>query len=198
MRTAAFCMAAALVWVSLAAAQEGPKNPTPLPPPSANPAGPAPGSPSRSGVNVSGAAYLGEAAPDFELDSSTGRPVRLSKLRGDWLVLVFAERRDHLLDLGAKAAELRALGGVFLGVCDEKSGTLERAQANRPLPFTVAADPTGEVSAMYGLYDRVHTTTLPGFFVLDRRGVVRLAVIGQQVPADDLLELAKVSIRDAR
>jgi peroxiredoxin len=197
MRTAAFCMAAALFWATLAAAQVGPKTPDPLPPTGPQTTDPAAPSPSRTGVNVAGAAALGETAPDFELDGASGHPVKLSKLRGDWVVLVFAERRDHLLDLGAKAADLRALGAVILGVCDEKSGTLSREQQRRPLPFLVAADPTGEVSAMYGLYDRIHTTTEPGFLVLDRRGVVRLAVVGQQLPADDVFELARMSIRGA-
>jgi mycoredoxin-dependent peroxiredoxin len=189
MRAIIILMAATLTWVTLAVAQqEDPKRTVPSP----NPASPGIPSPYPNTVNVAGDAFVGELAPDFELDGSKGAPVRLSRLRGDWVVMVFAARRAQFQDLALKAAELRLLGGVYLGVCDEKARSIEKAQADMPLPFLVVADPTGEVSAMYGLYDRVRTTTMPGFFVIDRRGVVRLSVLGQQVPADDMLDLARI------
>jgi len=143
-------------------------------------------------VNVAGDAFVGESAPDFELDASHGRPQRLSKLRGDWVVLVFAERRAGFAGLETLYGALRRDGAKVLGVCDEKAHTLVRAQERDPLPFTIAADPTGEVSAMYGLYDRIHTTTTPGFFVIDRRGTVRLSVLGESVPPEQMLELARI------
>lgn len=192
MRVLPLLVAAALLWPTLAVAQEGPKTAAPQRPPSAAPGTTTEASPSRSGVNVAGDAFVGESAPDFELDGSAGRPVRLSKQRGDWVVLVFAERRDTLLDLAAIYGSLRRLGAQILGVCDEKAHTLVKGQARDPLPFAILADPTGEVSAMYGLYDRVHTTTLPGFFVIDRHGVVRLSVLGQSLPPEQILELARV------
>src|SRR5438128_1679360 len=39
---------------------------------------------------------VGERAPDFELDQIDGTPLRLSKLRGDWVMLFFVERRESL------------------------------------------------------------------------------------------------------
>lgn len=192
MRAAAILMATLLAWATLATAQEGPKSPSPQPTPT-TPAGPTTTT-GRVGVLVSGGAYVGEVAPDFELDGSKGQSVRLSRLRGDWVVLVFTDRRMQLTDLATVAADLKLLGGVFLGVCAEKARTIEKAQEKNPLPFTVLADPTHEVSAMYGVYDRVHSATSPGCFVLDRRGVVRLSVLGQVVPPEQVLELAKIPI----
>jgi peroxiredoxin len=192
MRITALCWAAALVWATLAAAQVDPKTQRPQQPPTSGPGTLV--APGRTHVNVSGSAFQGELAPDFELDGSLGKPVKLSRLRGDWVVLVFAERVAHLQGLSAVAQDLRMIGGVFLGVCDEKSRTVEQAQERTPMPFAVAADPTGEVSALYGLYDHLHTTTTPGFFVIDRRGIVRLSVLGQQLPAEEILGLAKLTV----
>jgi len=53
------------------------------------------------------------------------------------------------------------------------------------------ADATGQVSAAYGLYDFTRSETRPGFVVLDRQGYVRFAVLGQVLPADDILHLVE-------
>ncbi len=192
MRSAAILMVAMLMCATLAAAQEGPKRPPPTPQPAPTPETGQPESPGRASINVAGDAFIGELAPDFELDGSQGQPVQLSKQRGDWVVMVFAERRTDLMQLASVVADLRLLGGKFVGICDEKARTLEHAQERDPLPFQVLADPTGEVSAMYGCYDHVHSTTTPGFFVLDRRGTVRLTVLGQPVPAAEIVSLTKI------
>lgn len=192
MRLIPLLVAAMLLGSTLAVAQEGPKTGSPQPPPASAPGTVTEAGPARSGVNISGDAFVGETAPDFELDGSLGRPVRLSKLRGDWVVMVFAERREGLLDLATLYGAMRRQGAQILGVCDEKAHTLVKGQEREPLPFAIVADPTGEVSSLYGLYDRIHSTTQPGFFVIDRRGVVRMSVLGQAVPPEQILELARI------
>lgn len=188
----ALLVAAVLSGSTLAVAQEGPKTGAPTPPPSASPGTAHEAGPARSGINISGDAFVGEAAPDFELDSSMGHPLRLSRLRGDWVVLVFAERREQLLDLATLYGAMRRLGAQLIGVCDEKAHTLVRGNEREPMPIHLLADPTGEVSSVYGVYDRIHSTTQPGVFVIDRRGVVRLSVLGHDLPPEQILELARV------
>lgn len=192
MRTIPLLVAAMLIGSTLAVAQEGPKAASPLRPPTSSPGASHEAGPARSGINIAGDAFVGDAAPDFELDSSRGSPLRLSKLRGDWVVLVFAERRERLVGLATLYGDLRRLGAQVVGVCDEKAHTLVKGHEREPLPFALLADPTGEVSSVYGVYDRVHSTTLPGFFVIDRHGVVRMSVLGQTVPPDQILDLARI------
>ena len=138
--------------------------------------------------------YVGEGAPDFELDGSRGRPVQLSSLRGTWIVLAFADRRQSLAGLRAIHPELGALGAQLVGVCHEKPGTLVSSSRRDSLPFLMLADVTGEISAMYGLYDLDRSATVPGFLVLDRQGVVRMAVLGKQLPSTDISRLARLAI----
>ena len=41
----------------------------------------------------------GDTAPDFELPNQDGDPVKLSGLRGQWVVLYFYPRADTLLSI---------------------------------------------------------------------------------------------------
>jgi peroxiredoxin Q/BCP len=141
-----------------------------------------------------GQVFVGETAPNFELDGSQGNPVKLSKLRGTWIVLAFADRRQQLGNLRDNIPELRQLGAQFVGVCHEKSQTLVSFVQRDSIPFLMLADVTGEVSAVYGLYNHELSETRPGFFVLDRKGAVRMAVLGQLLPGTDIARLARIAI----
>jgi peroxiredoxin len=110
------------------------------------------------------------------------------------VLLVFADRKEDLAPLRESVNDLRPLGIQLLGVCNEKARTLEIYNARNPVPFPLLADVTGEISAMYGLYDHAHSSTRPGFLVLDRDGVVRMAVLGQQLPVGDITRLAQYAI----
>jgi peroxiredoxin Q/BCP len=145
-------------------------------------------------VHVSGEVYIGEKAPDFELDASNGHPLQLSSTRGDWVLVVFDGRKESLRDLKAKVEEAHSFGVKILGVCDEKAYVLKSWADREQMPFLLLADPTGEISAMYGLYDGERFTTGPGFVLVDRDGIVRMALLGQRLPADDILRLARFAV----
>ena len=49
--------------------------------------------------HIAGEVAIGERAPNFELDGSDGRPLKLSKLRGDWVLMVFGSRKEELTPL---------------------------------------------------------------------------------------------------
>jgi peroxiredoxin len=131
----------------------------------------------------------GERAPDFWLDGSNGDRVKLSSLRGHWIVLVFNERYRTLAHLDTLDDSVRTLGARVVGVCHEKQQTLTTAVARKEFDMLMLADATGEVSAMYGLFDWQHTSTESGFFVLDRDGIVRLAMFGRLFPPEQMLGL---------
>ena len=146
-------------------------------------------------VHISGEVAIGDLAPDFVLDASNARPLKLSSTRGDWIVLVFDERKESLRDLRDQVDTLRAFGARILGVAHEKSYALESWSQREKLPFLGLADPTGVIGSMYGLFDGVHSTMDPGFLLIDRDGVVRMALLGQRLPPDDITRLARFVIK---
>ena len=183
---------ASLLVVGLTApclAQESPKAPPPM---AGNEREPSARNP-HAQLGMSGRVYIGDLAPDFELDGSRGARVRLSRMRGDWLLLVFSERRDQFVNLRAIQKDMDALGVRVVGVCHEKARTLDNYVDRDSVPLMLA-DVTGEVSTMYGLYDSLRRQTVPGFMVLDREGIVRIAFSGQLLPPDEIARLTHFAV----
>jgi peroxiredoxin len=144
-------------------------------------------------LRVTGAVRPGEHAPDFTLTSTTGREITLSRLRGDWVVLVFADSHEDFGRLRSLQSELVETAPRILGICKDKPQRLRAYAESKALPFELLADATGEISALYGYYDWESRETTRGFVVMDRFGVVRLALQGQ-APADQVADLARFTI----
>ena len=175
----------------VAYAGEAEKTPEPVKPPSTRdtPIAPVP-----QESRLLSQVYVGEQAPDFELDGSQGRPVRLAHLKGYWILLVFADRRVDLTALKEIEPDLRRLGVKPYGVCADKAHVLKAYVEREQLPVVLLSDVTGEISQVYGLYDTRMRLVRPGFTLIDRRGVVRMALLGQKIPFDELLGLVKSSV----
>jgi len=174
---------------SLALAQERPKTPAGgrTPPTDVNANLPF------TRLRVSGHVSVGESAPDFALTSSTGREVVLSRLRGDWVLLCFAAGRAEFAGLDSMAADLVEMGVRMIGICKDKPQTLRPFVQREGIPFEILADMTGEVSEIYGLYDSGTSLAQPGFVVVDRAGIVRLALQGA-APADQIVGLTRYTM----
>lgn len=173
------------------AAAQDPAKAAPTPPPRDAPSGT---TDAHAQLHIAGRVEIGDRAPDFELDGSHGQPVRLSHLRGDWLVLVFADRRLDLADLRTVEKQMQGIGARIVGVCHEKARTLEMNASRDSIPFIMLADVTGEIASIYGLYDGARNEVRPGFMVLDPDGFVRIAFLGQQLPADEVARLAHFAV----
>jgi peroxiredoxin len=138
--------------------------------------------------------YVGEQAPDFELDGSQGRSVRLAHLKGYWLLLVFADRRTDLASLKEIEPDLRRLGVKPYGICADKAHVLKARAEQEQFPVVLLSDVTGEISQLYGLYDTRMRQVRPGFVLINRQGVVRMALLGQQLPFDEMMALVKSAV----
>lgn len=186
----ALCLAATPVLSGVARAQSGEKSPPP----------PAPRAPDlvartpQPHVHVYGQVFIGERAPDFSLDGADGQIVRLARFKGDWVLIVFADRKETLAPLGSIDEEMRRLGVRILGVCHEKAHTLQKFAARDSLRFALGADFSTEVSGLYGLYDAQRSTISPGFLLIDREGIVRMALLGQNLPPDHIARLARYAV----
>ena len=75
-------------------------------------------------------------------------------------------------------------------MCREKTYVLKGFVERDRVRFRMLSDLTGEISAMYGLYDRLHSSIVPGFFVLDLEGRVRLGLLGRLPAPKEIAILA--------
>jgi peroxiredoxin Q/BCP len=144
-------------------------------------------------IRVVGRVHVGAPVPDFTALSSSGRELTISRQRGDWLLLLFAEAREDFNTFRELHQDLRSTGAVVLGVSKEKPQRLRAIVERDSLPFELLADDTGDISALYGFYDLQRRFTTPGFVLVDRQGVVRMALQGQ-APPDQIAALTRFTI----
>jgi peroxiredoxin len=190
MKTAALCLWAALaVPIALAAPQE-PKSPAPTGPPRPETPGRTP-----SGFRgIAGQVFVGEPAPGFELTSAYDKRVKLSRLKGDRVLLCFADRREMLPQYRAVAESLRADGVLLIGIARDSPRSLRSLAERDSLGYELLSDPTGEIAAMYGSYDFPGSRIRPGYILVGRGSLVRMVLLGQELPAGDLLRITRYAL----
>lgn len=132
---------------------------------------------------------VGQSVPEFEMDTfepSTGSfgTFRLADARAakQWTVLVFYPADftficpTELADLGKKYEELSGMGCRVVSVStDTKFSHMAWQQQEKLLSgvrYTMAADPKGEVSRLFGVYDEKSGLALRGSFVISPDGVL--------------------------
>ncbi|MCC6349692.1 MAG: peroxiredoxin family protein [Candidatus Eisenbacteria bacterium] len=130
-----------------------------------------------------GSVEKGDRAPDFDLPLAGGGKVRLSNLRGQWAVVCFCPRRAlGSLDSLARAVPEQT---VVLGVVAEKVSQLAAWAARRDTKALLLDDMTGDIAALYGAYDMSRNQPLPGYVIVDPKGVVvRIEIREGLVPSD--------------
>ena len=124
-------------------------------------------------------ASQGKPAPDFMLQDVSGKSVRLRDLRGQvvlinlwatWCPPCIAEMPDLAAVYNAHKSE----GLVILGVDDqERPETVTDFISHNPLPYPILLDTDSRVARAY------RTNFLPASFLIDRRGVLRATMPGQ-------------------
>lgn len=148
----------------------------------------------RTGRTFESEVYVGEPAPDFGLDDIHGKEMKLSRFRGTWVVLAFGDVGEEVTHLRVIESYLNSLGARLVTVCHEKVTSLRKQSDDLEITFPMLADVTAEISARYGLYDHIERRTTPGYFLLDPHGVVRLAVLGQGLPASQVAGVTRFII----
>ena len=138
------------------------------------------------GMVIAGQVVIGQPAPAFELDSSLGRPVQLTSLRGDWTALFFMPRMSAAPDFNPTQRALQAENIRLVGVCHERARSVESFAQRNSLNWVLLADVTGEVGAMYGVWDAGQRDFFPGLVLLDSHGIVRYASIGHSFSPDQM------------
>ena len=100
----------------------------------------------------------GEQAPDFELPNEDGESVKLSELRGRWVVLYFFPKADtpgctaQACGIRDHEADYREAGAEVIGVSPDQPTALRRFADKNALVFTLVGDPDHAVSEAYGVW----------------------------------------------
>ncbi|MGD0165677.1 MAG: thioredoxin-dependent thiol peroxidase [Gaiellaceae bacterium] len=100
----------------------------------------------------------GETAPDFELETDTGKRLRLSDFRGKPVILYFYPRDDtpgctkEACGIRDSWGEFERRGAVVLGVSPDSVASHQRFKSKYHLPFTLLADSEHEVAERYGAW----------------------------------------------
>lgn len=119
---------------------------------------------------------VGFAAPDFELLDLSGKPVRLSDLRGSPVIINFWATWCNPCRIEMPLIEATAKenpGIVVLGInADESKRVVQPYVEKIGLTFPILLDPGSKVEDMYQIQG------LPTSFFLDKDGVIRAVQIG--------------------
>ena len=157
---------------------------------------------------------VGDTAPDFELNTLAGQPVKLSSMTADGHVVLLVLRgwpgyqcpicsrqvHDFVTSAPAfKAANTRVVM-IYPGPSDDLKARADEFQERVEWPdhFTYLLDPDYTMINAYGLrWDAPRETAYPSTFVLDQSGTVRFAKVsdghgGRTSAAEALAEVNRI------
>jgi peroxiredoxin Q/BCP len=101
---------------------------------------------------------IGDPAPDFELPTDSGETLRLSDLRGKFVVLYFYPKDDtsgctaEALDFNRLAPRFAEAGATVVGVSPDSVKSHVKFKSKHGLGLTLAADETHAALEAYGVW----------------------------------------------
>lgn len=129
---------------------------------------------------------IGAEVPDFEGEiyhEEAFRKINLSEYRGKWLILFFYPADftfvcpTELEDLAENYATFRELGAEILSVSTDTvfvhKAWHDHSDAVRKVNYPMFADPTGNLSRLFGTYIDAEGVSLRGTFIIDPDGVLQ-------------------------
>ena len=129
----------------------------------------------------------GDKAPDFTLPDADGKPVSLSSLRGQQVIVYFYPAAmtpgctTQACDFRDSLSALAAAGVRVLGISPDKPAKLAKFRDRDHLTFPLLSDPDHLVQEAYGaygekkLYGKKTVGVIRSTFVIDPSGVVARA-----------------------
>lgn len=135
--------------------------------------------------NISGSAVIGvqkgNAAPDFELTTLDGTPVKLSNFKGKKVILNFwatwcppcKEEMPHMQNFYEKfKANGIEIVAVNLTSVDKGQKVIETFVKNIGITFPILLDKDGKIGDIY------QTISIPTSYILDSKGIITNKIIG--------------------
>ncbi len=126
----------------------------------------------------------GDKAPDFTRPDADGKPVSLSSLRGQQVIVYFYPAAmtpgctKEACDFRDSLSALAAAGITVLGISPDEPARLAKFRDRDHLTFPLLSDPSRQVHEAYGaygekmLYGKKTVGVIRSTFVIDPDGVV--------------------------
>ncbi len=124
--------------------------------------------------------HINETVPDFEAEIYLGgeiKKTKLSKYKGKWVVMVFYPADftyvcpTELEDMATLYPEFKKLGAEIISVSTDTAFAHKVWHDTSPaigkIKYPMMADPTGNVSRMFGVYLSDEGMALRGTFIID-------------------------------
>jgi peroxiredoxin Q/BCP len=127
----------------------------------------------------------GDTAPDFKLQSSDGRPIRLSSKRGSQVVLYFYPQDDtpgctrEACSFRDSIPKFDGLDAVVLGVSKDSVESHRKFIGKYSLNFTLLSDEDLKAHRLYdtwklkNTYGREYWGTERSTFIIDKKGRIK-------------------------
>ena len=147
---------------------------------------------------------IGETAPDFTLDTTSGKPVSLTGFRGKKHVLVAffpmaftSTCTAELCSFTDDYATFAAKGVEVIPISVDMVPSLKAFKAQHNISVDLASDPRRDTSRAYGVLNEEKWYANRAYYLVDKQGVLRWvhveAVNGQRREnAEILAEIAKL------
>ena len=129
---------------------------------------------------------INNKVPDFEAEGYQNgdiKKIKFSKYHGKWVVLIFYPADftyvcpTELEETAELYPEFKKLGAEVLSISTDKAFSHkvwhETSKAIGKIKYPMLADPTGNISRMFGVYDEVSGEALRGTFIIDPLGVLK-------------------------
>lgn len=142
---------------------------------------------------------VGDAAPDFTLQSQAGASVSLSSFRGQKAVVLYFYPKDDTPGCTTESCTFRDRfqafqdqGAEVIGISSDSPDSHQKFASKYSLPFTLVSDAGSRVRKAYGVPATLGL--LPGrvTYVIDKTGTVRHLFNSQFNPKQHVDEALKV------
>lgn len=142
---------------------------------------------------------VGDFAPDFSLESTSGQRVSLSDFRGKKSVVLYFYPKDETAGCTREACSFRdsyevfkRLGAEVLGVSSDSSESHKKFTQHHTLPFTLLSDREKQVRKLYGV--RSIMGIIPGrvTYIIDIEGRVIHIFNSQTRPEEHVREALRI------
>lgn len=127
---------------------------------------------------------VGDVAPDFELTSDEGNPVKLSDYRGQRVLLFFYPKADtpgctiQACGFRDNFPVIEEAGATVLGISPDDPQALAKWRAKEGFPYNLLSDSEHKVADAYGvwgekkMYGNTYFGIIRSHFVIDAEGKV--------------------------